>query len=88
MCLCIRKKFIFMYFLNYYKPCTIDSAKNHALLKNLPFLYIASYNWKNYFFLFKKINKSKGTKASNEIMLIYFLKKSQPYNYMVRLHAE
>ena len=34
MYLCAKKN-IFMYFLSYYKPCTIDSAKNHALLKNL-----------------------------------------------------
>ena len=25
-----------MYFLSYYKPCTIDNAKYRALLKNLP----------------------------------------------------
>ena len=31
-----KKKNIFMYFLNYYQPCTIDSVKNRALLKNLP----------------------------------------------------
>ena len=36
MCLCVRKFFIFMYFLSYDKPCTIDSVKNRALLKNLP----------------------------------------------------
>ena len=36
MCLCVRKNFIFTYFLSYYKPCTINSAKNRALLKNLP----------------------------------------------------
>ena len=48
MCLCIRKKFIFMYFLSYYKPCTIDSAKNHKLLNNIP-----SQWWK------KKINKKQ-----------------------------
>ena len=33
--LCAKKN-IFMYFLRYYKPCTIDSVKNRALLKNLP----------------------------------------------------
>ena len=31
MYLCVKKKFNFMYFLSYYKPYTMDSAKNRAL---------------------------------------------------------
>ena len=31
-----KKNFNFMYFLSYYEPCTIDSAKNRTLFLPLP----------------------------------------------------